>query len=263
MILSKKPYLIQGDIMHHRFFPKKNYFNYKNTYISFPISQISKLNNFLFSLNRFNLFSFYKKDYGNNDRNNFTKWLEDILQQNDINNIKEIILFTHPRILGYVFNPVSFWLCLDKNQQLIAVLSEVSNTAKQKHNYLCFKNNLEPIKSDEWLEAKKKFYVSPFMKIEGKYKFRFEKTENQMNFYINYIVDNKLKLATYLKCNFIEFSTRNLMISFCKIPFATFKTVTLIHYQALKLYFKKINFYKYPKKLSNNLTISENGTKNS
>lgn len=258
----KKPFLIKGEIMHHRFFPKKNSFKYSSIYISFPISCINQLKNRVFSINKFNLFGFYKKDYGKNDSKNLTKWLDNILQDHKINNISQIILFTHPRILGYVFNPVSFWLCLDDNGDLIAVLSEVNNRNKQKHNYLCFKKNLEPINSNEWLEAKKEFYVSPFMEIEGKYKFKFERKEDQMNFYINYLVDDKLKLSTYLKCNFLEFNIKNLIISFCKIPFATFKTVILIHYQALKLFFKGMVFYKCPKQLTN-LTISNNGAKNS
>lgn len=257
-----KPFLIKGEIMHHRFFPKKNSFKYDSIYISFPISCINQLKNKLFSFNKFNLFSFYNKDYNQNNSKYLTNWLQDILQKNQINNIRNIILFTHPRILGYVFNPVSFWLCLDNNNDLIAVLSEVSNRNKQKHNYLCVKENIEPINSNEWLEAKKEFYVSPFMEIEGKYKFKFERKENKMNFYINYLVDGKLKLSTYLKCNFIEFNARNLIINFCKIPFATFKTTILIHYQALKLFSKKIKFYKCPKQIKN-ITISENGTKNS
>jgi DUF1365 family protein len=261
-IYFRKPLLIKGEIMHHRFFPKKNSFKYNSIYISFPIIQINKLRNKVFSVNKFNLFSFYNKDYGANNYNGLTSSIENILNQNQINNIKNIILFTHPRILGYVFNPVSFWLCLDENNNLIAVLSEVNNRNKQRHNYFCVKEGSKPINSNEWLESKKEFYVSPFMEIEGKYKFKFERKKNQMNFYINYLVDDKLKLSTYLKCNFLEFNVRNLIILFCKIPFATLKTTTLIHYQALKLFSKKIKFYKCPKQIKN-LTISKNGAKNS
>ncbi|MFT7086660.1 MAG: DUF1365 family protein [Rickettsiales bacterium] len=255
--IIEKPLLIKGDISHQRFFPKKNNFNYKSTYISFPISKIVKLGNSLLSIDKFNLFGFYASDYGDKNSQNIKGWIEDILQKNNISGIKETVLVTHPRILGYAFNPVSFWLCLDGSNKLIAVLSEVSNTCGQKHNYLCFKEGLEPIKSSEWIEAKKEFYVSPFMEIEGKYKFRFEIEENKMNFFINYLVDGKLKLSTSLKCHLKELNNRNLLTSFLKIPFATFKTVILIHYQALKLYFKSIKYYPYPKKLDKNLTISK------
>ena len=253
--MIKKPLLIKGDIMHHRFFPKKNHFDYKSTYISFPISQIGQLKKFLFSLGKFNLFGFYNFDYGEKNPENINSWIYQILQENNINNINNIVLVTHPRVLGYVFNPVSFWLCFDDKGQLITVLSEVNNTCGQKHSYLCFKDELMPIESNDWIETKKEFYVSPFMKIEGKYKFRFEITHNQMSFFINYLVDNKLKLSTSLKCHFQEFSNKNLLISFLRMPFFTFKTVILIYYQAIKLYLKSIKYYKCPEALKKNLTI--------
>lgn len=249
--MISKPLLIQGHIMHKRFSPKINQFKYKSTYISFPFSQKEQLSNRLFSVNKFNLFSFNDTDHQHISVTN------DILRNHNLNNIKDIVLITHPRVLGYVFNPVSFWLCFDDKQQLIAVLSEVCNTYKQKHYYLCFNKDFSPIKPNQWLEAQKVFYVSPFLKIEGSYKFRFEYCNDQMNFYINYMVDDKLKLSTYLKCDFVEFNARNILQHFLKIPFATFKTVFLIHYQALKLYLKSIPFYSCPKKLKNNLTINE------
>ena len=256
--MIKRPLLIKGNIMHHRIFPKRNNFNYKSIYISFPLTKIKYLKKPIFSLNRFNLFGLYHSDYGNKNKQNISKWINKILQDNGIHNIKNIVLITHPRLLGYAFNPVSFWLCFDNNNQLITVVSEVNNTCRQKHSYLCTKKGLEPIKSNDWIEAQKEFYVSPFMKIEGKYKFRFEILHNQINFFINYIVDGKLKLSTSLKCHFQEFNNKNLLISFLKIPFFTFKTIILIHYQALKLYLKSIKYYKCPKILTTNLTKSKN-----
>lgn len=256
--MIKSPLLIKGNIMHHRFFPKENHFNYKSTYISFSISKVNQLKKSLFSLNKFNLFGFYNSDYGNKDSEDFRGWVDKILKENNINNIKEIILITHPRVFGYVFNPVSFWLCLDSKNKLITVLSEVNNTCGQKHNYLCFKDGLKPIESNDWIEAKKEFYVSPFMKIEGKYKFRFIFRDDNISFFINYIADNKLKLSTSLKCSFEEMSNKNLLIRFLKMPFFTLKTIILIHYQAIKLYLKSISYYKCPPDLKKNLTTSEN-----
>ena len=255
------PLLIKGDIMHHRFFPKTNSFRYKSTYISFPISKIKSLKKTLFSLNGFNFFGFFESDYGDNNRATEKKidaWINSILAENNISNISEIVLVSHPRVLGYAFNPVSFWLCMNAKNELIAVLSEVNNTCGQKHNYLCFKDDLTAINSNDWLESKKEFYVSPFMKVEGNYKFRFEYLENHINFYINYVVDDQLKLSTSLKCSFKEFSNKNLLLSFAKMPFFTFKTVILIHYQALKLYLKSIKFYPCPKDLDTKLTIGKN-----
>ena len=261
--MIKQPLLIKGDIMHYRFFPKKNHFDYKSTYISFPISKLKELRKPLFSLSKFNLYGFYQSDYGTKDSANIEQWIKQILHSNNIDNINHIVLVTHPRVLGYVFNPVSFWLCFDEQKRLIAVLSEVNNTCGQKHCYLCFKEDLSEIKADDWLEAKKEFYVSPFMEIEGKYKFRFQFKDNQMQFFINYLVDDKLKLSTSLKCNFTEFNSSNLLLAFVKMPFFTLKTIILIHYQALKLWFKSIKHYRCPKPLNINLTIGKDAQKNS
>jgi DUF1365 family protein len=247
--ITKEPFLAIGEIAHHRFFPKVNKFIYKSVYLSFPISQISKLKKLFFSLGKFNLYSF-------DDEKKFS-WVKKRLADNGVKNVSEISVIAHPKILGFVFNPVCFWLCFNERKQLIAVLSEVQNTAKQIHSYLCFNEGLKPIGKDDWLKANKEFYVSPFMKIEGEYRFRFD-LEKDAKIYINYLVEGKLKLSTHLKCSFRSLTNVNLILLFLRIPFATLKTIILIHYQALKLYFKKINFYKYPKPLKNDLTICKN-----
>jgi DUF1365 family protein len=265
--ILKKPHLIKGDIYHKRMSPKINEFKYQSIYICSPLSKIDKLKKAVFSLEKFNIFSLSAKNYGflqnkEQKNKNFNDWAYKILFENNIKNIAEIVLVTHPKIMGYVFNPVSFWLCFDENQDLIAVLCEVSNTAGQKHCYLCFNSDQKPIQSKQWLQAGKAFYVSPFLKIEGQYKFRFEVFNDKLNFYINYFVNDELKLITYLKCTLLELNNKNLLIFFFKIPFATLKTVFLIHYQALKLYFKKIKFYKYPKELKNKITLTSSNKSN-
>lgn len=243
--------------MHHRFFPKDNRFNYKSAYISFPIAKINLLKNVLFAINKFNLFSFYDKDHGDKDKD-INSWIGKILQDHNINNVKDIILIAHPRLLGYAFNPVSFWLCLDDKNQPVALLSEVNNTFGQSHCYICFNNNLTPIKDDQWISAKKEFHVSPFMEISGEYKFKIKNIKNGIIFYINYFDNNEIKLSTFLKCNFYKFSALNLLITFVKMPFFTIKTIFLIHYQALKLYFKSVKNYKLPEKLKRNITVGKN-----
>lgn len=247
--------------MHRRFFPKKHHFHYQSLYIAFPLSALSQLKKTFFSLNRFNLFALYTKDYGDS-HNNMNDWLQKLLKNNGIHSIKNIVLYTHPRMLGYAFNPVSFWLCFNEEDQLIAALSEVTNTAGQKHHYLCYQSNQAPIKNHDWLIANKEFYVSPFMKIEGQYQFRFEQSDHGINFYINYLVDDKIKLSTYLRCQYHRFHNGNLLLYFVKFPFATLKTTLLIHYHAVRLALKKISWDKYPKALKNNFTISPNEKKN-
>ena len=71
------------------------------------------------------------------------------------------------RLLGHVFNPVSFWLCLDAQDTLRVVIAEVSNTFGQRHSYLCYKDDLSPITANDRLCAQKIFHVSPFQPDRG------------------------------------------------------------------------------------------------
>lgn len=255
--IIEKPHLIFGEIMHQRFFPNKNYFKYKSVYVASPLSQIKKMCNAIFSINRFNMFSLNTKNFGYRNLSEMHRKIYQMLEKYNIKDLSEIYLVTHPTLLGYVFNPISFWLCYCKNNKLIAVLNEVRNTCGQKHYYLCYKTGFKHIKSTDWLKADKEFYVSPFMKTEGEYKFRFDIKKNHMNFYINYIVDSKIKLSTYLKCRLCEFRVSSLFLAFLKMPFFTIKTTVLIHVQALKLYLKSIKHYKCPKKNQKNITLGK------
>jgi hypothetical protein len=244
------PMLIGGEVMHARTLPKANKFEYKNLYLYLPLSFANKLKSKLFSIGKFNLFSFYSQDH---------EAIEKILSQNQISGIENIALISHPRILGYAFNPASFWLCFDKKENLIATLVEVNNTFSQKHSYLLFNENLQPIEKNQWLESKKDFHVSPFFEQKGLYKFRFVINDNQMDFYINYFVDKKLYLTTSFKCEYQKLTDVNLLKHFLKMPFLMFKTIFLIHFQAFKLWvFKGAKYHSLPKKLEHNLTISKN-----
>lgn len=277
--------LLEGRVMHMRTSPIANRFEYKNIYLYLPIAAKGfkkQIKSRFFSQNNFNLFSFHDSDHNlgldlepqeNCQQNlNHKTNLEDdfycfrqinkIFKDNQINNIENIILISHPRIFGYVFNPASFWLGFDKNENLIASLVEVSNTFSQKHSYLLFNENLEPILENQWLQAQKKFHVSPFFKNIGEYKFRFVIKENQLEFYINYYVENNLQLATSLKCCFCNLSDKNLLTSIVKMPFLMFKTIYLIHFQALKLWlFKRVKYNSLPKQSKVKLTISKNAKK--
>ena len=85
----------------------------------------------------------------------------------------EVRLMTLPRVLGYGFNPVSFWLCHDRDGGLRAVVAEVNNTFGERHSYLCRHDDHRAIGAGDRIRARKAFHVSPFMAVEGQYVFRF------------------------------------------------------------------------------------------
>ncbi len=253
-MISEK-FLINAKVMHKRFKPKVNEFLYRVFYICFDISKVQNLKNPFFSINKFNIFSFFTKDHGYKNDQTLEKFIFDILGWEKIKCDGKIYLMTYPRVLGYVFNPVSFWFCLNKNDELVAVLAQVNNTFKEHHNYLIFEKDGSPLRSDKSYTALKEFHVSPFMKRRGKYKFRFNLTQEKVGAYINLVDDNdEMMLATYVKGKTEKFSQLNLIKKFILIPFMTFKVIILIHFQALKLVLKRIKYIRQPKKIEKLVT---------
>ena len=98
----------------------------------------------------------------------------DVLASRQINTVAKIELLAQPNVMGYTFNPVSFWLCRDDAGGLVAVIAEVTNTFGDRHSYLCTHSDLRPICPDDRLMAQKIMHVSPFQPVEGGYEFRFD-----------------------------------------------------------------------------------------
>ncbi|MEL7093015.1 MAG: DUF1365 domain-containing protein, partial [Pseudomonadota bacterium] len=113
------------------------------------------------------------------------KWVRDVLQSHQVVGIDKIELLAQPKVLGHVFNPVSFWLCRTAGA-LIAVIAEVTNTFGERHSYLVRHVDQRPIAPDDRLRAEKIHYVSPFQPIEGGYEFRFDITEDRIGIWIDY-----------------------------------------------------------------------------
>ena len=118
-------YIYNGNVIHKRFKPKEHFFKYKVFSLFIDLSELNELNESLkfFSLNKFNLISFYEKDHGERDGSSLLDWVKNNLTGNKINtdNIK-VKLLCYPRILGYVFNPLSIFFVYDKNENLISIL---------------------------------------------------------------------------------------------------------------------------------------------
>ena len=241
--------LYKASIYHKRFFPKANKFRYSGFYIKFPIDRLQTLKSLLFSVNNFNLFSFYEKDHGYRDGSPLDTWANDTLAKAGIINFDgKIFLQAFPRVLGYVFNPVCFWYCY-KQEELTAVICEVNNTFGESHSYVITNQNKKIV------TLPKEFHVSPFYDIKGDYEFDFQKN-NFVN--INYYFDKKLQLVTSINGEKIAWNDFNLIKIFVRHPFYTFFVILVIHYQAIKLFVKKNKYFPKPKKLTNNITYEKN-----
>ena len=123
--------LYVSNVMHKRLTPVSYKFSYRVFGLLSNLDQLGKLGALskLLSYNRFNVFSFYDADHGPEDGSPLKPWIAQHLTEHNISS-ENITVYLHsmPRVLGYTFNPISYWFCYSKEQQLLAILVEVNNT---------------------------------------------------------------------------------------------------------------------------------------
>jgi uncharacterized protein len=248
------PEICLGRVMHRRLRPVTHQFSYGTFFVRVPLSTLSELPNRFFSLNRFNLMSLYTRDYGPRDGSDLATWARTLLQSEGVTNANgEIVLQTYPRILGYVFNPITIWYCYDTDNQLRAAICEVNNTFGERHNYIVNHADGRVITPTDWIIARKVFHVSPFCEVRGFYRFRFEQTyvaENarafaQIDFYDGSDDADKLIITTLNGAP--KKITAGLVIrTLITYPLMTFGVIFRIHWQAFKLWRKNLPFYAKP-----------------
>ena len=243
------PLLGFGVVQHKRIKPAANGFTYANYFLMLPLRAMHAAQaNASGGLahNRAAAISFFDADHGDG-RGNSISWIDELLAAEGITDATgELWLHTYPRVLGYTFKPVSFWYCHAQDSSLRAIVVEVNNTFGERHCYL-----LDRPAYGKELMADKVFHVSPFCTLEGNYRFRFmrssaggvEKTVAR----IDYDDASGPLIETSVSGTLEPVTRASLRKALWRYPAMTFGVVARIHYQAVKLWFKRVPFVPKPK----------------
>ena len=242
--------------MHRRIRPAKNTFRYGVFFIRIPIRSLMNrqpvVSSRFFSHNRFNLLSFFDSDHGDGQQT-LTAWLDRLLRSEGINDAcGEIWLQCFPRVLGYVFNPVSFWFCHRNDGSLRAIVCEVCNTFGEKHLYLL--EHGDTLENGQELYARKIFHVSPFCQVSGTYRFRFlqhqqtisTSTHKRHIARIDYADEQGIVLMTSISGLEQDMTDQRIWQVMFRYPLMTIAVVFRIHFQALRLWLKRVPFFSKP-----------------
>jgi DUF1365 family protein len=240
-----KPQLLVGQVMHRRSRPAVNAFTYPVFFLRLPLARLAEAGNAVLRIDRPGLMSFRQQDHGPRDGSPLLPWIQALLRRHGLPDDGQVVLQCFPRVLGYVFNPVSFWYCHDRDGRLIAVLAEVNNTFGGHHDYLLFNPDRSPLRDGQELSSAKAFHVSPFCDVQGEYRFRFLVRERRVVAHIDYLDEGEASgplLLTLISGQTRALTPPALLAAFLRMPLLTFGVMARIHWQALKLWLKGVPF---------------------
>lgn len=262
----KNSFIYEGSVIHNRRLPKPHKFNYSLYMLYLDLDELEGLNKVskLFSINKPNLLSFYEKDFHNPKSSSSLKQkvIDTIFQKSGIIVDGPVRVLTQIRSLGFVFNPVSFYFAFDKNEKLVAIMSEIQNTPWNER--YCYINKFDHEKDIGTFEFDKNFHISPFMSLEQRYKWQISKPNSKIFIKMENFEKEHLTFLASLNLKKMELNSKNLFKMIGKHPFITYKVIAGIYIQAAKLYLKKIPFYSHPnpkKQISSPLHIKAKGKK--
>ena len=234
-----------GKIIHQRFGKTKHKFINLHLFLIINISKIKSCDLTsncsgvsLLSINRFNILSWHVKDHGDRKNRKIEKLNEYIIKLSNVKKFDDIYLLCFPRIFNFGFNPISIYF-FSYNNKITHTIYEVKNTFGDIHHYI---TNNEVSKS----RFHKNMFVSPFFKNDGHYEI-FSRFKNKSVFVkINYMVKHNIKLKAFLNATIIRSNNISVFSALIKNLIFPGKVWINIHYQALKLFLKKIKIEKKP-----------------
>jgi DUF1365 family protein len=248
--------LYKARVMHNRLAPKQHNFYYDIFMFYLDLDELEMLNSKLrwMSCNRFNLFNFRDKDHLQLPKENpdtskpVKEQISLYLLENGIEiGDGRIMLLTNLSTLGYQFNPVSFYFCFDKNEKPLGCIVEICNTYREMKPYFISAEHYSDGRFH--LNTSKDFYVSPFIDLDTVFDFSIGIPDQRLKINIDdYDKEGKRFFISTLNGQKKPLSDRNLLYYFFSFPLITLKVISMIHWQAFKLWLKNV---KYNKKAAN------------
>ena len=236
--------LYHGIVTHSRVAPKQHNLKYRIFSLLLDLATLDEetAQMRLFSHNRFNLFSFHDRDYGDGSGNPLA-WAQAQMKIAGLDTAgSRITLLTMPRLLGYAFNPISVYFCHAAGGALAAILYEVNNTFGQSHAYVVPAAG----EAEERQTADKRLYVSPFYRVEGGYQFKLIPPTDRFRLVIAKQTDGDVDFTANLIAERRTLTDVALLRLFFGMPLMTLGVVAAIHWEAVRLWIKGAPFGARP-----------------
>lgn len=244
--MSQAAELFIGRTVHERRAPFVHRFDYRIASLMIDLDRLGDANHLsrLFSVNRFNLYSFFERDHGGRDGGALKDWALARFEEAGlaVDNAR-IRLLCAPRVLNYVFNPLSIYFAEDpEDGRLSGVIYQVHNTFGDAHAYVAPCTGAPA----EHQSAYKVFHVSPFFDVDGRYEFTLRQPGDQFRLTILKQRERAPDFLATMAMKREALTTASLSRLFATQPLSTLKTISAIHFEALKLWIKGAKYHSRP-----------------
>ncbi len=239
--------LYRGDVMHMRLRPFGHRFAYGVFTLLLDIDRIEAVaaGLRLFSVDRFNVFAFRRRDHGPRDGGPLRPWVEARLAEAGLpDRPARILLLSIPRLFGHAFNPLSVFWCYGADGRLESVIYEVKNTFGDQHPYALAATPGPDgaIRHDQ----PKEFFVSPFIGMDQTYRFTLRPPGARLSVRIKQgdaAGDTLIATQNGAAAPLTDAALARIALT---APWATLKIMAAIHWQALRLWLKGAKFLGHP-----------------
>lgn len=241
--------LYSGQVMHHRLRPREHTLRYRVFWMLLDLDELDQMSRSLrfFSRNRFNLMGFHDADHGDGSETPLRVQATRLLERRGVDiGSGAIRLLTMPRVLGYVFNPISLYYCHRPDGALAAMIYEVTSTFRERRAYVL------PVAPEDGRVGRidqatgKGLYVSPFMDMDMRYAFKGSVPDDRLDLAIDGLDSQGLLIATAMRGRRRALGDRALLAAMAAMPLLTIKVVAAIHWEALKLWLKGVPLTRKP-----------------
>jgi DUF1365 family protein len=229
--------LFEGWVMHRRLAPRRHRFRYRVFNFLIDLDELPTLDDRLrfFGWNRRALFEFRDSDHG--DGSDLRGWVASKLAEAKISADGAIRVLCYPRMLGYVFNPISVWFCHRRDGTLAATIYEVHNTYGERHSYVL---PVQDTNAGVRQTADKTFYVSPFLSQDCVYRFRTIPPGERVDIGIQETEGGVPILTACFSGQRRALNDLGLLSALLRYPLMTLKVTVAIHYEAVRLMWKGV-----------------------
>lgn len=236
-----------GQVRHTRTRPRRHAFAYPTYFLMLPLRSLHDHGPGQLARNRPAALGFRDSDHGDGRADCLT-WFDELLTRHGITDADgEVWLHTYPRVLGYVFKPVSFWYAHRADGSLRAIVAEVNNTFGERHCYL-----LDQPRYGQPIEAGKAMHVSPFCPVRGHYRFVFmrdagpdgDRTVARVDYHDDPQAD--ALIHTSVSGRLERLTPASARRALWRHPLMTVGVIARIHWQALRLWLQRTPFFRQP-----------------